>query len=125
MAERPGSLRIYLVEDSAILRNLLTELIPSVGATIVGHSDNAEGAIRDLASLEVDVVVVDINLREGDGFDVLRATHRAGLDKRLKRIVLSNFSLPSYRDAAAQLDVDGYFDKSTDITKMIEYLARL
>ena len=123
MERRKGPLRVYLVEDSAILRNLLTGLITSIGAAIVGHSDSAASAIREIKSLEIDVVVVDISLREGDGFDVLRATH--SMVKRLKRIVLSNYSLPAYRDAAAKLEVDGYFDKSTDITRMIEYLAWL
>jgi len=39
--------------------------------------------------------------------------------------VLTNHSTLAYREAAARLDVDGYFDKSTQIMKMIEFLAAL
>ncbi len=125
MERSQGPLRVYLVEDSAIIRNLLSELAAAACVTIVGYAENALSAIKEIESLEIDVIVVDISLQEGSGFDVLRATHSPRSGKGPKRIVLSNYSSPEYRKAAARLDVDRYFDKSTDIVKMIEYLTQL
>lgn len=125
MMRRAGPLRVYLVEDSLIMGNLVEELITGTGATVLGRSDSAPVAIREIAALDPDVVVVDLALPEGNGFDVLEATQSLAPGKELTRLVLSNHATPAYREAAARLDVDGYFDKSQDITKMIEYLARL
>jgi DNA-binding NarL/FixJ family response regulator len=125
MKQRQGPLRVYLVEDSFIMGNLLKELIAGIGATVVGRSDSATIAIAEMAVLDVDVVVVDLALLEGSGFDVLQATRSNASGKRPVRIVLTNHSTPAYRDAAARLDIDSYFDKSKEITKMIEFLATL
>jgi DNA-binding NarL/FixJ family response regulator len=125
MGKNEKTLRVYLVEDSFIMGNLLNDLIAGTGATVVGRSDSAIDAIRQIAGLDVDVIVVDIALPEGNGFDVLQATRSPVDGKRPTRIVLTNHSTPAYRNAAAQLDVDGYFDKSKEITKMIAFLATL
>jgi DNA-binding NarL/FixJ family response regulator len=118
-------LRIYLVEDSVIMGNLLQELIAGTGASVVGRSGSAVTAIEEIAALDVDVIVVDLALHEGNGFDVLRATQSSPAGKRPIRIVLTNHSTPSYRIAAAHLDADAYFDKSKEITKMIAFLGTL
>ena len=125
MPHRQTPLRVYLVEDSVIMGNLLTELIAGIGATVVGRSDSAASAIEEIAALDVDVIVVDLALPQGNGFDVLEATRSPVSGKRLVRIVLTNHSTRPYREAAARLDVDNYFDKSKEITKMNEYLATL
>jgi hypothetical protein len=54
MKQRQGPLRVYLVEDSFIMGNLLKELIAGIGATVVGRSDSATIAIAEMAALDVD-----------------------------------------------------------------------
>ena len=71
--ESAMKLRVYLVEDSAIMSPMLRTLIEAVGARIVGNSGSAKSAIGDIKVLQPDVVVIDIGLREGNGFDVLKA----------------------------------------------------
>ena len=70
MAMQNGELRVYLVEDSRIIRNLLIDLIQPTGATIIGHSGNAREALADIDELQPDVNTVDILLATGNGFDV-------------------------------------------------------
>jgi DNA-binding NarL/FixJ family response regulator len=58
-------------------------------------------------------VVLDIQLAQGSGFDVLRA-----LQSRAPQIavyVLTNFATEGYRKAAERLGARGFFDKSNDI----------
>ena len=125
MTQRDRPLRVYLVEDSFIMGNLLEELIAAIDATVVGRSGSAATAIKEVAVLDPDVVVIDLALPEGNGFEVLEATRPTSPGKRPTRIVLTNHATPAYRNAAVRLDVDQYFDKSQEITKMIEFLARL
>ena len=108
------AVRVYLVEDSPIIRRLLVELIEDSGAaTVVGHADTALAAINEIAALHPDAVTVDITLKEGNGFDVLEAIAINSEDHPPVRIVLTNYTFGSYRDAANELGADYFFDKST------------
>src|SRR5689334_8927937 len=90
--------RVYVVEDSPIIRNLLVELIETTGATIVGHADTASEAISEIAALHPDVVTVDIRLKQGTGFDVLEGMAINHDDHPPLPIVLTNYTNDAYRD---------------------------
>jgi DNA-binding NarL/FixJ family response regulator len=121
---RNSSYRIYLVEDSAVLRRLLLEFLGSMdGATVVGQSGDADIAIEDIARLAPDAVIVDLLLESGTGFDVLEAMTRK---KRAPlAVVLSNFTMAEYRERAAQLGAAHFFDKGKDIVKLLRVVHTL
>lgn len=105
-------LRIFIVEDSPIMRGVLNDLLVQAGADVVGQADNAAQAIRDIKRLDPDAIIVDIGLRRGTGFDVLRALER---DERPgTRVVLTNYLSEPYRRAAARFGAM-FFDKSCQI----------
>jgi CheY-like chemotaxis protein len=112
-------LRVYLVEDSPIITKLLRELIGGIGATIVGVADGATAAIADIPRRRPDVVLIDIVLREGSGFDVLKALRNRFGDKGPARIVLTNYTLDGYRATARRLGAEHFFDKSVQIHEML------
>ena len=117
---------VYLVEDSPIILRLLRELIETTGAaTIVGHADTASAAIADIAALHPDAVTVDITLKQGNGFDVLKAIAINSEDHPPLRIVLTNFPFGSYRDAAHRLGADYFFDKAKQIPEVATVLESL
>src|SRR5215218_3289482 len=96
-------LRVYLVEDSPILRKLVRDLITAQGMIIAGEADTAARAIEDIEALRPDVAVIDIALREGDGFEVLKATRGPHAPLRL---VLTNYGNDGYRTAAKDAGAD-------------------
>jgi len=113
---------LYLVEDSAIVRQRLETLLTDLPETrIVGHAGGAREAVRDILAKRPDVVLCDLNLTQGTGFDVLRAVHQRapGIDLYM----LSNFSAEPYRRMAARLGARDFFDKSRDIQRVREVLA--
>ena len=119
--------RVYLVEDSPILTKLLVGLIEAdSGAIVVGQSDNARSALADISSLDPDLVVLDLHLREGNGVDVIRALRAS--DKALSLptlVVLTNHSGLPYRKAAREAGADHFFDKSTEIPMMLSLIRSL
>jgi DNA-binding NarL/FixJ family response regulator len=121
MAMSNGQPRIYLVEDSPIILNLLIELIQATGGNIVGHSDSAQAAVSEIDALHPDVITVDILLKNGSGFDVLKKIAEAG-DPPV-RIVLTNYTMPAYREAAQRLGAEYFFDKATEIREVLTVLA--
>jgi two-component system response regulator DevR len=123
MAMSNGELRIYLVEDSPNIRNLLIDLIQPTGATVIGHASNAREALADIDELHPDVITVDILLGSGNGFDVLKGIAKKRRVDQPLRIVLTNYGTPPYRDEARRLGAEYFFDKATEIREVLTVLA--
>jgi len=115
-------MKIFLVEDSPPVRERLEAMLaPLAGALVVGHADGAEAAVRAILAEQPDIVVLDLKLAQGSGFDVLRALRDAG--SRAEVYMLSNFATPAYRSAAERLGARGFFDKSQEFERLREVLA--
>ena len=116
---------VYLVEDSEIMSTLLHELLEGDGASIVGHADSAQTAIADVARVMPDVVVVVIALRQGNGFDVLKAIASDRVAQRPLLVVLTNYTLKTYRSAAKRFGADLFLDKSNQIPELLRVVRSL
>jgi two-component system OmpR family response regulator len=118
--------RIYLVEDSPILLRLLMDMLGGIpGARIVGHSGHAEVAIQEIVASVPHAVVVDLMLQTGSGFDVLEAMQRLSLAPPALALVLTNFTMPPYRQRAESLGAAYFFDKSNEIVQLFQMLSQL
>ena len=62
--------RLLIVDDHAGFRASARRLLEAEGFTVVGEADGARSALPAVAALSPDVVLVDIALPDGDGFDV-------------------------------------------------------
>ena len=115
-------LKVYLVEDSPVLRERLEAMLATIaGARTVGYASGAEDAVRGIGEQRPDVVVLDLKLAQGSGFDVLRGLK--GLSPPVDVYVLSNFATEPYRRIAAQLGARGFFDKSHEFNDLRQALA--
>ncbi len=71
-------MKIFLVEDSLVVRGQLAAMLATIpGAEVVGEAASALPAIRDILNLRPDLVLLDVHLAEGSGFEVLNAVHVA------------------------------------------------
>jgi DNA-binding NarL/FixJ family response regulator len=107
-------LHVFLVEDSPIIRERLTESLSTPGRIeVVGHADTEHGAVAALKSTEWDVLVLDLQLKQGTGLGVLKALAGAK-PAGAKVIVLTNYAIPQFRDRSVALGADFFFDKSRE-----------
>ena len=115
--------KVFLVEDSP---PVLERLIPLLGALpntrIVGHAAGADEAARAILAARPDLVVLDLRLAQGTGFDVLIELH--GKATAIDVYVLSSFSYAPYRRQAEQLGALTFFDKSTDMERLRNAVAK-
>src|ERR1700728_3375962 len=112
------NLSVLLVEDSRVLAERLREALLAVpGVQLAGTVDSEAEAVAALQRQPVDVVLLDLHLRQGTGFGVLRAipTDRA---KKTVVIVLTNYALAEYRRAAAALGARHFLDKLRDFDRL-------
>lgn len=70
--------RILLVEDDVVLRDLLTRNLLARGYE-VRRAEDAQTALAQLRSVPFDLVLLDINLPDQTGWEVLRVAKRQGL----------------------------------------------
>lgn len=72
-AVRPRSIRVMVVDDSAVVRGLITRhLSAEAGIEVIASAANGELALAELSRREVDVVVLDIEMPVMDGLTALR-----------------------------------------------------
>jgi DNA-binding NarL/FixJ family response regulator len=117
-------LRVFLVEDSAVLRERLAESLNALsGVQIVGSTDTEESAISQLHSLQCDAVVLDLQLKQGNGFNVLKAIRQAETPEHKKVvIVLTNYAFVLYRHRCLQAGADFFLDKAREYERLAEVL---
>jgi len=71
-AVRPTDIRVMVVDDSAVVRGLISrQLNAESGIGVVATAANGELALAELARREVDVVVLDIEMPVMDGLTAL------------------------------------------------------
>jgi len=114
--------RIFLVEDTQLVLARLEAMIATLpGARVVGTATHATRAIRSILDEKPDLVLCDLRLATGSGFDVLRAVHDAAPE--IDVCMLSNFASEPYRRLAAELGARDFFDKTNDIERLRDLVA--
>lgn len=106
-----------------MVRARLVDLLDAVpGAEVVGEAAQADSAIRAILATRPDVVVLDLNLGEGSGFDVLRAVHPQAPE--IDFYLLSNFAADPYRQLASRLGARDFFDKSKEFERVRDIIRQ-
>lgn len=120
------SLKTYIVEDSKVIRDsLIATLEELVPVAVVGTADTESAAVDWLGNADhpVDLLIVDIFLKEGSGLGVLQAAQKLRGHRTV--VVLSNYATADMRRKCLNLGADRVFDKSNDIDALISYCNAL
>jgi two-component system chemotaxis response regulator CheB len=84
-----GVIKVLIVDDSSLMRKLLSSLFEKAGdVEVVGTAMNGRFALQKTESLAPDVIVLDIEMPEMNGIEFLKEKKRRGLDAPV--IVLSS-----------------------------------
>jgi len=121
-----GPLRVVIVEDSAIIRARLEEALGEMdNLVLMGHAETEEEAMALLGRGRWDLLILDLQLKHGNGLGVLKAL-RNGVDKaRGKVAVFTNYAFPQYRDRSLALGADYFFDKARELPRILKLVADL
>jgi DNA-binding NarL/FixJ family response regulator len=119
-------LKVFLVEDSAHVRELLLDFLQVPGEVeIVGYADSEAESVAAILAKPVNAVIVDLKLREGGGMGVIEKLRKANLRPRPTIIVFTNHPFPEIRRRAMHLGADYFFDKSADYDSIRTILQTL
>jgi DNA-binding NarL/FixJ family response regulator len=117
-------LRVLLVEDSKVLTERLIEAIRQIPEVdLIGTADTEAAALAAVRRDPVDVIILDLHLKQGTGFGVMRALAASQMRPRI--IVLTNYDLPEYKNAAIALGATHFLDKARDYGRLPEVLHEI
>ena len=119
-----GDVKVFVVEDSALVRERLIEMIREVdGVDVVGEADSYGTAVEGIMSTHPDVAILDVSLAEGNGIEVL--AHVKPRLPGLRGIVLTNYNSPQHLKASADAGAEYFLDKSVDFERITEILRQM
>jgi two-component system, NarL family, nitrate/nitrite response regulator NarL len=110
--------RVLLVDDHPMIAAALEMLLRETDYQLVGRARSVAEANSELGKQKPDLLLLDVNLPDGSGIDVLRRLSRAR--SRPKVILLTAGMDDSQLLAAAELEPEGMVLKTSDPSLLIE-----
>ena len=96
-------IRVLIVDDSAVIRKLVTEaLTADPQIEVIGSAQNGQLAVERVARLKPDAVTMDIEMPVMNGIDAVRVIRRTN-----PRLPIVMFSTLTERGASATLELLG------------------
>jgi two-component system chemotaxis response regulator CheB len=102
------SVRVLVVDDTVVYRRIVSDALAGMpGVELAGTASNGRLAMSRMASLQPDLVTLDIEMPEMDGIEVLQAMNAAGI--RAGVIMLSSLTVRGGEMTVRALEL-GAFD---------------
>ena len=119
-----GVQRIFLVEDSPVIRESLVDALTSEDQReIVGMAETEEEAIERIPRTNADVAIIDINLREGSGIGLLARLSDIDEPPPLRIVYTSHYS-NRIREHCARLGATHVLSKAGDVGELLDVLEQ-
>lgn len=109
MNKENARIRVMVVDDDRLMREVLKAILRDEGYTLAGEAPSGESALSQCDRLLPDVVCLDVNMPGMTGLEVLKALRKKHPDTRVVMIT-GDASMGTVRDAVG-LGAVGYIIK--------------
>ncbi|EAU42858.1 two-component response regulator [Fulvimarina pelagi HTCC2506] len=110
-------MKILIVDDHTVVRDGVKRLVDTLGVSEFGEAETPSEALNEFRRLRPDITVLDINLKNGSGLEVLR---RLKADTPAAKIVVfSMYSDIAYAASARREGALGYVAKSAPSDELL------
>ena len=114
--------RVLLADDHELVRAGVRKVLEnSPGIEVVGEASRGDETLSKLTELEPDVLLLDLNMPGGDGFEVLRKARDEAGGARI--VVLSLHVQAEYVSRAVREGADGYLSKDLAVQELPDAIA--
>jgi len=118
MQSRNDSIKVFLADDSAPIRERVGAMLSARAITVVGEGETPQACIEGILRSHPDVVVLDIQLEGGSGLEVLKAVRRQ--EPGIKFVVLSNNANAAYRKRYLAEGATSFLDKTAEFDQLTQ-----
>ena len=115
--------RILVVDDSPVLRVMLSEMLQELGHEVVAEVESGNGALEAYPKYKPDLVCLDISLPDINGMEVLKKLRRS--DPRANVLIVTGNDQKALEPEALSLRALGVLHKPFDAGELKEMLERL
>jgi len=112
--------KLLIVDDSKLYRKFLTVLLRPYASSVTTAASVSEAIAAIDSEPGLDVVVCDVVLGDGDGFEILE--HAASLPGAPQVLMVTGYRDPSGLERAALLGAVGYLAKPTRLRSIADAL---
>ena len=107
---------MFIADDSPAVAEMLTELVSIPGRVeVVGVGRTEAATIESVRGLRPDALVLDMQLEDGTGTNVIKAIRGDPSLASMRILVASNYTNPQLRAACIELGANYYFDKVKEL----------
>jgi DNA-binding NarL/FixJ family response regulator len=124
MTSTSNKKKILLVDDHPLVREWLTNLINRQPDLMVSSEmESAPTALSSVAAARPDMVIVDINLKNSSGIELIKSLKESHPD--IPVLVLSMHDESLYAERAFRAGARGYVNKRETAQKVVEAIRRV
>jgi DNA-binding NarL/FixJ family response regulator len=118
MPEKKAKARIFLVDDHPLVREMLTSLIDQQPDLMVcGEAETAVQALRDMATAQPNIAIVDLSLKESVGLDLIKTIKARA--PQIGIVVLSMHDEKLYAERCIRAGARGYVMKRESTKRIV------
>jgi two-component system invasion response regulator UvrY len=117
-------IRVIIIDDHAILRRGLTQVIAeSPDMEVVGEAENSAAAMRLLRETPCEVVLLDISLPDRNGIETLKLIRKEF--PKLQVLILSMHPENQYALRALKAGASGYLNKQSAPSQLVTAIGQV
>ena len=115
--------RIVVIDDTHAILTFLRISLEALGAKFYGAA-TAAGGIALCEAKHPDLVILDLNLPDKEGLNILPRLKHLNKTTNLPVIVLTVHNEPEWREAAAKLGADAYLSKPFIMNDLVDIINK-
>lgn len=116
MTDHHLPVKVFLADDSALIRDRVAALLSTHAIDIVGQAGSTRDSIEGILAAQPDVVVLDVRLEGGTGLQVLQAVRQ--VEPAIGFVVFSIHAGAAYRRQYLGAGARRFLDKAAEIEQL-------
>jgi two-component system cell cycle response regulator DivK len=120
----PEMKSILYIEDNFENRTLVRRLLLSLGYNVL-EAGNAAQALDVLANNHPDLILMDINMPDVDGYTLTQQIKAMPEFKKVPVIAITANVMRGDREKSLEAGCDGYIEKPIDVDRFLDQIADL
>lgn len=116
--------RVYIVEDHPVVREYIASHVRTdLGLEVCGGAANTKQALAEIQQLKPDVVIIDLSLADGHGFELIKDLGTIAPLPRM--LVFSAHDEEVYAERVLEAGALGYVRKTATEAELLEAIRRV
>ena len=116
------AIRLLVADDHEVVRSGLRSLVAGTEIKVVAEAGTGEDALRAAGQHQIDVVLLDIRMPDGDGLATLAQLRKN--HPTVPVLMLTTYDNPTYVARAVALGASGYVLKGVGRDKLLDTIRR-